>query len=167
MKKYKVLIVEDESIIRKNLADIVHDVPYYEAIESGNGMDALNKIYLHQRWFGFKSNDIKCILLDIKMPGMNGLTFLKYLRLMETMNLFMPMIPVVFISAYDELENWNAVLHNRVVEYIKKPISPAKLVDTLDRIIIHYETEAMSFFTKEKAIKMKNMHELKLSDYGF
>ena len=84
----KVLIVDDEKPARDRLRQILADEPGYEVVgEAGNGEEALQRAAELQP-------DI--VLLDIRMPGMEGIEAARHLNAME------PAPAVVFTTAYDE-----------------------------------------------------------------
>lgn len=84
-QKIKVLVVDDSALMRKLVSNIINKDPEIEVADTAiNGLFALKKL---------KRDDIDIIMLDIEMPGMNGLEFLKMRR---ELNID---IPVVMLSS--------------------------------------------------------------------
>lgn len=117
----KILIVEDEPVIRKSLATIIERLrPDYEIIgEAREGQEALNIIYA-------KRPDV--VFTDIRMPGISGLELAKELSIQY------PMIKVVILSGYADFEYARAAIESRVVSYLLKPIKIKELKATLEAI---------------------------------
>lgn len=86
MKKKKILIVDDEENIRFLYKEELEDVGYNVDLAS-NALEAEAKLL---------ENKFDLIILDIKMPGMNGVEFLKKLRLTDKKT------PVIMCSAYSD-----------------------------------------------------------------
>ena len=111
----KVLIVDDEQPARDRLRQILDDESDYEFVgEAGNGIDAL------------KMSTELCpdiILLDIRMPGLDGIETAHHLNSLEQPP------AVVFTTAYDEyaIDAFDA----RAVGYVLKPVRRSKLVAAL------------------------------------
>ena len=113
----KVLIVDDEQPARDRLSQILADEPDYEVVgEAGNGHEALE---LANRL----APDI--VLLDIRMPGMEGIEAAHHLNAME------PPPAVVFTTAYDEyaIDAFEA----RAIGYVLKPVRRSRLVGALQQ----------------------------------
>ncbi len=113
----KVLIVDDEKPARDRLSQILADEPGYEVVgEAGNGREALE---LTNRL----SPDI--VLLDIRMPGMEGIEAAHHLNAMERPP------AVVFTTAYDEyaIDAFDA----RAIGYVLKPVRRSRLVRALEQ----------------------------------
>jgi two-component system, LytTR family, response regulator AlgR len=113
----KVLIVDDEQPARDRLSQILADEPDYEVVgEAGNGHEALE---LAHRLIP----DI--VLLDIRMPGMEGIETAHHPNAME------PPPAVVFTTAYDEyaIDAFDA----RAIGYVLKPVRRARLVRALQQ----------------------------------
>jgi CheY-like chemotaxis protein len=116
----EVLIVDDSATSRmiiKRCFDIAgfHDITYHEAED---GLKALTFLEQH---------DVDLVLTDLKMPKMDGNTFLKKIRMKEKTK----DVPVIVISSMgnDVLES--QLLEAGVKAIIRKPLSPAKVLDVL------------------------------------
>ncbi len=83
----KVLVVDDDRRIVKTTCDILR-VKGYEAVPAHSGSEALELV---------RSCDPDCVLMDIKMPGMDGVETVKRIK-----SLF-PDLPVILMSAYAEI----------------------------------------------------------------
>ena len=142
--KKLILIVEDNPKQAEAFADIINDTYSYQAITANNGIQALDIIKKHRRVFGFCQNKISCILLDLQMPVMDGETFLKKLRLQERRNIFCQFLPVIVLTAYDEIDRWRKTtdpIYGMVADYLIKPIDEKKLLYLLNEIVFKIRTE--------------------------
>lgn len=147
-QKPLVLLVDDDPMIRESLSEIISDSGRYSFLTATNGLEALAIMKQHRRWFGLKKHKISCVLLDIKMPEMDGLEFLKRWRKLERCEL----TPVVLLSAYEDDEKWSNATHvstGMVSSYLKKPVKTNVLLACLDRIILNHESETMIDETRE------------------
>lgn len=117
----KVLVVDDEMPARQRIRDLLADcaskMPLEIAGEAGNGVDALRII---------ESTEVDVVLLDIRMPGMDGLELARHL-------MKLPNPPaVIFTTAYNDyaLEAFEV----RAVDYLLKPIRLGRLFSALSRV---------------------------------
>jgi FixJ family two-component response regulator len=69
-----------------------------------------------------KTHQPKCVLLDMNMPGMNGLDVQIQLREMGSTS------PVIFVSAEADVATAMAVFHNGAANFIPKPINPSEVL---------------------------------------
>lgn len=83
-EKTKVLVVDDDRRMVKTISDIL-TVKGHEAIAAYTGEEAVEKV---------KSDNPDCVLMDIRMPGMDGIEVLKTIKAIS------PGLPVVLMSAY-------------------------------------------------------------------
>ncbi|MCL6478788.1 MAG: response regulator [Peptococcaceae bacterium] len=104
-KGYSLLIVDDQQGVRRLLYEAFSDEGYQVRIAAG-GQEALKLICQEMP-------DI--VLLDIKMPGMNGLETLAELRKTD------PDVPVLMMTAYGDLEMVSRAKKLGVRHYITKP----------------------------------------------
>jgi len=108
--KYKILIIEDEANIR-NFVKTLLTMNQYQVFTAENGTEGMFEVRVH-------CPDL--ILLDLGLPDMDGLDFLKELRREY-------MTPVIVLSArYDELDKVKA-LDLGANDYITKPFGSAEL----------------------------------------
>ncbi|HEX2985368.1 MAG TPA: response regulator [Caproiciproducens sp.] len=118
----KVIIVEDEDIIRKGLMFTMDWTKYgcVVAAEAVNGKDGLDKIReIHP--------DI--VITDVKMPFMDGIQLLE-----ESINVFH--YEAVIISGYSEFEYAKKAIRLGVSDYLLKPIDMDSLGETLQKISV-------------------------------
>ena len=119
MSMKKALVVDDDATNRKFL-HIVLKKKNVDVIEAENGSDALNKL----------SPDISIILLDVFMPVMNGIEFLKNLK---TQKPEYSNIPVIVLST-DETQK-NEVLSWGATDFIQKPVNPVNLLEKISKYL--------------------------------
>jgi DNA-binding response OmpR family regulator len=119
MDSIKILVVDDESRMRKLVKDFLNRSGY-EVLEAGDGEEALDLFY--------KEKGISLIILDVMMPKINGWDVCREIR--ETSN-----VPVIMLTAKstenDELTGFDVGAD----EYISKPFSPKILVARVEAIL--------------------------------
>ncbi|MFA6472892.1 MAG: response regulator [Candidatus Latescibacterota bacterium] len=117
--KYSILVVDDEKNIRLTLVQALEalDLEIDTAI---NGEEALSK--LKERFF-------KIILLDLKLPGMDGMEVLRRVRKMY------PECRVVIISAHGTIESAVEALKLGAVDFIEKPFVPKEIRELVSKVI--------------------------------
>ncbi len=119
MEKLKILVVDDESRMRKLVRDFLVK-QNYEVLEAGDGEEALDVFFEHK--------DIALVLLDVMMPRMDGWQVCREIRRYSK-------IPIIMLTAkgdeQDELQGFDL----GVDEYITKPFSPKILVARVEAIL--------------------------------
>jgi DNA-binding response OmpR family regulator len=119
MDSIKILVVDDESRMRKLVKDFLNRSGY-EVLEAGDGEEALDLFY--------KEKGISLIILDVMMPKINGWDVCREIR--ETSK-----VPVIMLTAKstenDELTGFDVGAD----EYISKPFSPKILVARVEAIL--------------------------------
>lgn len=119
MEKLKILVVDDESRMRKLVKDFLVRQDY-EVLEAGDGEEALDIFY--------REKDLALIILDVMMPKLNGWEVCREIR--ETSR-----IPIIMLTAKsDESDELNG-FELGVDEYISKPFSPKILVARVGAIL--------------------------------
>ena len=118
---YKILLVEDETVIRQGLREIIIQSGDHFMIagEAGDGTSALE-------FLRCEIPDV--IITDIRMREMDGLTLVAKAKEMY------PDLPVVIISGYGEFEYAKEAIRIGVCDYLLKPIRRTELAASLDKI---------------------------------
>lgn len=119
--KANILIVDDHELDRR-LSTLDLENAGYTVYEAGDVSQALD--LLGQRTFD-------AIVLDIVMPGTDGLTFLRGLKVSSKLS----SIPVVMLSAKDDMEDELQAMAGGAVRYIIKPSHRDILVQTVDSVL--------------------------------
>ena len=119
MDKLKILVVDDESRMRKLVRDFLVK-SNYDVLEAGDGEEALDIFFQHK--------DIALIVLDVMMPKLDGWQVCKEVRSYSK-------VPIIMLTAradeHDELQGFQI----GVDEYISKPFSPKILVARIEAIL--------------------------------
>lgn len=146
---YKVLVVEDEDLIRKGLVYIFDWIKHDCVVigEASNGCEALDFI---------AKNRPDIIVTDIKMPIMDGLELLE--------NLQKEPIETIIISGYAEFDYAKKAIQYGVAEYLLKPIDHNQLSKVVEGATTRIREKLMSTMVNEK---IKTLDELRLIDVEF
>ena len=116
----RILIADDHAIVRQGLARILEKSPDMKIVaEYDNGTDALNWI---------RNNDCDVALLDISMPGMNGIDLLKQLREEK------PKLPVLILSIYSEDQYAVRLIKTGAAGYLTKGCAPAIVLEAVRQV---------------------------------
>ena len=117
----KILIVEDEDMIREGISDYLTDCGY-ETIQAGDGEEALKQFFNHQ---------VDLVLLDIQMPKRNGLEVLSEIRKRSQ-------VPVLMLTAFQDEEYKMSAFAALADGYLEKPFSLSLLKVRVDAIFKRY-----------------------------
>jgi two-component system, chemotaxis family, response regulator PixG len=118
----RVLVVDDDRSIREVVSMCLHKLKGWDVLTVASGQEGLAEIYT-------KNPDV--IILDVMMPEMDGLAFLRNLRA----NTATKTIPVVLLTANRYLPDKDLLSELGVVEIVSKPFLPIDLVRQIDRAL--------------------------------
>jgi len=119
MSGKSVLVVDDEKNIRLTLAQALE--PLGLDVETAvNGEEALQKV---------EEKAFHLILLDLKMPGVDGMEVLRSLCTLR------PEIRIIIITAYGTVENAVDAMKLGVADFIQKPFSPKEIRDIVNHVL--------------------------------
>jgi two-component system, NarL family, invasion response regulator UvrY len=116
----KIFIADDHPVVRMGIKQILSEVKDMTvADEAGTGQETLKKV---------AKNDYDVILLDISMPGRNGLDILRELKNKK------PKIPVLILSIYPEDQYAVRVLKLGAAGYLTKESVPEELINAIRKV---------------------------------
>ena len=119
MEKLKILVVDDESRMRKLVKDFLEREGHI-IIEAADGMEAMDIFY--------ENKDIALIILDVMMPRMDGWQVFIEVRALSQ-------VPIIMLTARGEERDELQGFELGVDEYISKPFSPKILVARVNAIL--------------------------------
>ncbi|WP_042355557.1 ANTAR domain-containing response regulator [Bacillus rubiinfantis] len=123
MKK-RILVVEDESIVRLDIAMMLEEAGFEIAAQVGDGEKAIELALTLQP---------DLIIMDIKMPKLNGLKASEIIS--KKLN-----IPILILTAYSQREYIEKAKQANIVGYLVKPISEANLIPAVEIALKQAET---------------------------
>ncbi|MCR4437523.1 MAG: response regulator [bacterium] len=121
MEKAKVLVVDDEQVMRDSLRAWLED----EGFEVETADDALKALAV------VKERPFDVAVIDIRMPGMDGIVLQKKLREAQAD------LPVVIITAHASVETAVQAMREGAYDYLMKPFPPEKLTNVIRRVLEH------------------------------
>lgn len=119
----RVLIADDEAVIRMGLRTMLEDMGHQVVATATDGASALEMM---------RTEKPEVILLDIKMPGMDGIQAAR--RIMQERP-----TPVVMLTAYSQRELVNEAREASVFGYLVKPVKEDLLAATLDLAVMRFQ----------------------------
>lgn len=125
--KYRVLVVDDAKHDRIALKEIMENLGY-QVSEAENGSAALGI---------FETTTCDLVVTDLNMPIMDGLTLLKKIKLK------LPQIPVIIVSANDQLEYVIKALQLGASDYLTKPFEENEIQRSLERVFPIIEDQVL------------------------
>jgi two-component system, NtrC family, nitrogen regulation response regulator NtrX len=139
----KILIIEDESAIRRVLTKILSEEnPTYTVEEAEDGASGFEKI---------KNNDYDLVLCDIKMPKMDGV------EVLEAVKKIKPEIPMVMISGHGDMETAIQTMRLGAFDYISKPPDLNRLLNTVRNALDRKKLVVENKILKKKVSKNYEM----------
>jgi len=144
-----VMVVDDETDVANSIANTVKDTKRYDVITAYSAKEALQQLSKNKILLGLGGNRIRLIVLDIKMPEMDGLQFLEQVR-----KDYGEDIGITMLTAWEDEEKWDRATSGFVVNYIKKPFKGEELISTIDKFFQGKEGE-MVLETFEKHISKR------------
>ncbi len=143
MDKLKILVVDDESRMRKLVRDFLVKKDF-EVVEAADGEEALDIFYADK--------DIALIILDVMMPKMNGWEVCREIRSTSK-------VPIIMLTAKGEESDELLGFELGVDEYISKPFSPKILVARVEAILRRSGKYATEGILEEGGIRLdKSAH---------
>lgn len=136
-----VLIVDDEITIIESLEGILSD-DGFEVMHAFNGYEALKKI---------ESESPDIVLLDIWMPGMDGIETLKEIKKIA------PSLPVVMITGHGTIESAVDATKSGAYDFLEKPLSIDKVMVTINNALNFRKLEEENRYLRKKSIEKNSI----------
>ena len=146
MEKLKILVVDDESRMRKLVRDFLVK-QNFDVLEAGDGEEAVDIF--------FKEKDIALIILDVMMPKMDGWQVCREIRKYSK-------VPIIMLTAKGETFDKVLGLELGADDYIVKPFEPKELVARVKAVLRRYEPKQED----DKNILKFGELEINLSNYS-
>lgn len=134
---YRVVIGDDESIIRMDLSEMLEDAGHTVVGEAADGVEALDMV---------RREKPDIVLLDIKMPRLDGIHAAKMIGHEN-------LAPVLLLTAYSQEDVVNKAKDSGVLGYLVKPVSPTNLFPAMEIAISQFKRQ------QEVAQKITEMNE--------
>lgn len=142
------LVVDDEPITRHSLADILR-LEGYNVAAAANGEEAVD----HIRNF---ATDL--IVLDLRMPGMGGMEVVKAVSQLS------PDTEIVMLTAHGSMETAVDALRYRVHDYLIKPASPARILESVERGLARRAIKLEQHRAESGQILSQNVESMHLAE---
>jgi CheY-like chemotaxis protein len=121
-KKSVILVADDSNLITNFISRVLKDD--YDLVVAIDGKDVIDKISSNKY-------DIKCLLLDLNMPNVDGFQVLEYLKNSNNYN----NIPVSIITGEDSKDGINKAFTYNIVDMLVKPFSKDELLRVVNKTI--------------------------------
>ena len=118
LKKYTILYAEDEPIIQMNIHQFLQHY-FKQIILASDGKEALDL---------FQEHTPDVVILDIKMPHINGLDVAKEIRKTDKF------VPIIMLTAYNDTDKLLQAIELNLTTYLIKPLSKTKLHEMIEKI---------------------------------
>ena len=119
MERIRVLVVDDEAVIRDALKRILDEDRFnVETCSSGYGAIEI-----------LQANEFDLIVTDLKMPGMSGLEVLKAVKALQ------PDVPVIMITGYASVATAVEAMKCGAFDYLSKPFAPDQFLEKVDQAV--------------------------------
>lgn len=148
MDKLRVLVVDDESRMRKLVKDFLSK-KNFEVLEAENGEQAVDIFFNHK--------EISLIILDVMMPKMDGWQVCREIRQYSK-------VPIIMLTAKSDEKDELLGFELGVDEYISKPFSPKILVARVEAILRRANVLEEGVIDVGGIILDKSAHQVKIDD---
>jgi DNA-binding NtrC family response regulator len=143
MERTRLLVVDDETVIREGLKRILEAEEFVvETCASGYG--AIESM---------QQRDFDLIITDLKMPGMDGIEVLKSVRTLQ------PAVPVILITGYASVDTAVEAMKNGAFDYLQKPFAPDLLLDKVTNALSQRPVSLEEPVLKEEITRHHGFHQ--------
>ncbi len=144
MNPVKILVVDDEKIVRDSLKSWLQEAGY-EPITASSGEEALKII---------EDEKVNLFIIDLKMTGMDGIELFRNIKKMVEPAL------AIFISAYGTVESAVIAMKEGAFDFIEKPFCPERVELVLNRMIEHLNLTEENIQLRKEIEKRFSFHNI-------
>jgi DNA-binding response OmpR family regulator len=140
-----ILVVDDEANIRRTLKGALEHL--YRVKTASRGQEALQLL---------SRKDFDLLLLDIHMPGMDGLEVLEAVQRQH------PDTTVIILTGYASVDNAVHALRHGAYDYLQKPASPEEIIESVEEGLEHAQDERQrrKVLTEARQLLTQGLHQL-------
>jgi two-component system nitrogen regulation response regulator NtrX len=139
--KSRILVVDDEAAIRDSLRMIL-EYEDYEFVGASNGPDAIAQV---------QRDRPDLVLLDIKMPGMDGMEILRKLHALDET------LPIVMISGHGTTATAVEAIRSGAIDFLDKPLSSERVIVTMQNVLRQSELRSEN---RDLKLAMESKYEI-------
>ena len=121
-----ILLADDDESVRRVLEFQLTEAGF-TVLSSSDGSDALSQ---------FGSNDVDCVVTDLRMPRLSGLELLEKIKAINSE------VPVIVVTAFGEVETAVTAMKSGAFDYINKPFNRDEILLTIERALSFTETRS-------------------------
>lgn len=144
MKPVKILVVDDERIVRESIQSWLREAGF-EPITASSGEEALEIV---------ERETINLFIIDLKMPGMDGIQLFRSIKKRVEPAL------AVFISAYGTVESAVIAMKEGAFDFIEKPFCPERVELILNKMVEHMSLAEENIQLKKEIEKKYSYHNI-------
>lgn len=124
LAKIKILLVEDDRIMRSLVKDMLDILGFSDVVVAKDGLDAVNHI---------QNSIIDMVICDWKMPGMDGVSFTKFVR--DNLAGSRRSVPIIMLTGRNEENDIKTARDAGTTEYLVKPFTAQTLFERIKAVI--------------------------------
>ncbi len=140
LKNRTLLYIEDDVDVLQNISSFMQN--YFASVHMAADAEIGFEI--------FNSKPIDLLIVDIELPGINGIEFIKKVRKVNAT------IPIVVVSAYTNTDYLLESVELKIDKYIVKPFTSKKIYSLLDKIDLHFKENNTLVFNTEITLYSNN-----------
>ncbi len=143
MYRYKILIVDDDKLLQASLDDILSES--YDTLIAGSGEEALRL---------FKSRPLDLVLLDIRLPGINGIETLRRMKEIGGEAV------VIMMTAYEDVKSVISSMKMGAFDYLVKPLDIEELEVIIDKALENLKLKREVEELRRQFVKEYNLDDI-------
>jgi two-component system, NtrC family, response regulator AtoC len=143
-QKVSILVVDDEEIVRESLSSWLEE-DGYDVVTAENGVKALERL---------PQKDWTLVLVDLKMPGMDGI------QLMEEIRKSRPDQIILIMTAFATVDTAVNAMKKGAYDYLVKPFNPEDLSLSIRKIVEHQRLVQENLFLRKELKKQYRLHDM-------